>query len=535
MRFFSASLLIVGCASVFAGCAQSPAAETGDDQNLIAGACKVSGEKLKRDLTAKEILALKDPVGALVIQSAGGCPTTLDEITTKLRSTDTVNCKDDPKAPPAGGAVRFVSERSQALKKPDSYRAVASRSCNSRGNHELLISIFGVSATATKLPQDGIEMIGFDKTAGVFNFYAREDNKWKFFGSSKDLIGDGYNCDSAGACVPKAASKVRCAGCHLGGGLIMKEFDSPWVHWEHLIDTPGAADLATRFKMTVGGSKEDGAAMESTVRNGNSAWNDQRVAFLKTKTTADLLRPLFCTVDVNLQSMTSSSFSIPSSVRNDFLLEPRIGGFDSVPIDAADYTAVTTANGQAVKDQSGATLKDKDGKPVLDTVFAWTYPERGQNDKDYVDKLVSKGVLDDDFVADVLSIDMTRPVFSAKRCELLNSAPTLAAKDMTPAGIREGFKKALAGKTGAAAELLGFLNDTADRQKHKDAATKYLTACKARPKKDFLADALAYSGQLRTIAKSSLGLIEFSEAWAKDKFDGTADRRSFDLATCTLK
>ena len=537
MNYLNTFCSRVALAAIFGvtACAQAPSAETGDDQQLIAGACKVRNEKLKRDMTAKEILALKDPVALAVLQSTGGCPTTLDEIAAKLRKTDSVNCKDDPAQPPAGSSVHLVSERAQVLKKPDSYRAVVARSCNNRGDHELLMSLFGVTASATKLPQESVEMMGFDKTAGVFNYYARENNKWTFFGSSKDLIGDGYNCDANGACVPKAASKTRCASCHLGGGLVMKEFDSPWVHWEHIIDTPGAADLAARFKMTWGATKEDGLAMEGTVRNGNSAWNDKRVDFLKTKSVAELLRPLFCTVDVNLQSMVGSSGSVPSSVRNDFLLDPRIGGFDSVPIDSADYTALAAANGQAVKDQSGAPLKDKDGKAVTDTVFAWTFPERGVADKDYVDKLVSKKIIDDDFAADVLSIDMTRPVFSARRCELINFAPSLTAAQMTPQGIRDGFKKSLAGKTGDAAELLAKINDVADTQKHKDAATKYLAACKARPKKEFLADALAYSGQLRTIVKKSLVLMEFAEAMQSDKFDGGADKRSFDPATCTLK
>jgi hypothetical protein len=81
------------------------------------------------------------------------------------------------------------------------------------------------------LPND-FETIGKDKVTGAFNYYAREDSTWKFFGNSLDLIGDGYDCNANGACTPKAAAKTRCAGCHVGGGLIMKELNSPWVHWE---------------------------------------------------------------------------------------------------------------------------------------------------------------------------------------------------------------------------------------------------------------------------------------------------------------
>ena len=522
---FMSTALLTACAE--------PAALTGDDQELIAGTCKVTNELTKKAMTATQIKALKDPVGQLVIQGTGGCPTTLDEITAKLRKTDAVNCKDDPKLPPAGTATRFVSETSQVLKKADSYRTVISRTCNNRSNHELMMSVFGLSATATKVPQD-LEMIGFDKTAGVFNYYAREEGAWRFFGSSKDLIAEGYNCNNVGSCVPKAASKTRCAGCHLGGGLIIKEFDSPWVHWEHFTDTPGVTELMDRFKMTFGTQKDDGAGLESTVRNGNRLWNEKRIDFLKTKGTAELLRPLFCTIDLNLQSMSGSVGSVPSSVRGDFLLEPRLSSFDSVPIDSAEYTAQIAANGQKIKG-SGGQLKDKDGKLVTDTIFAWTYPERGQADRDYVDQLVQKKIIDDDFAADVLRIDFTRPIFSGKRCALLSNAPVLTAAQMTPQGIRDGFKKTLAGKTGDAAELLASINDVADLQKHKDAVSKFMTACKARPKKDFLADALAWSGQLRNTIRKSVKLIEFEEAMQNDKFDGGSDARSWDPATCTLK
>ena len=531
-------LIVAAGLAAVAGCADPAAIAEGEDQELIAGTCKVTIQKTGKAMTATQMKALKDPVAELVLLAAGGCPTSFDEIQAKLRKTDTVNCKNDPAAPPAGTATRFVTERGQVLKRADSFRAVVSRSCNGRSNHELLMSLFGIGADPAKLPQD-VELIGFDKTAGVFNYYAREENKWTFFGSSKDLIGDGYNCDSVGACVPKAASKTRCASCHLGGGLIIKEFDSPWVHWEHNTTTVGAQELLTKHKMTLGSQKDDGAGLESTVRNGNRIWNRTRVDFLKTKGVAELLRPLFCTVDLNLQSGSTSTDTVPSSVRGDFLLEPRLSSFDSVPIDSADYTALAAANGQAVKDSSKTPLKDKDGKAVTDTIFAWTYPERGQADMDYVNALVEKNVIDDDFANDILSIDFTRPIFSGKRCALLAHAPTLAAAAMTPQGIRDGFKAKLtaaATKTPELTALLAKLGDVADTAKHKDAATKYLTACKARPKKEFLADALAWSGQLRRQTHKSVGLVEFAEAMVSDKFDAaTTDFRTFDPVTCTLK
>lgn len=524
---------IVAAAATFGllACATEPPAETGDDAELKAGTCKVTEERTKKAMTAAQLKALKDPVGVRILTAAGGCPEGFDEIQNKLRKTDadTSSCKDDATKPPAGVDTRFVSEDSQVSKKASGYRAVVSRTCNGRSNHELLVSMFGVTAAATKLPQD-VELIGFDKTAGVFNYYAREGGAWKFFGNSKDLIGDGYDCNADGACAPKARTKTRCAGCHVGGGLIMKEFDSPWVHWEHFTDTPGVTELMERFKMTLGASKTDGLTMEGATRNGNSAWQKSRIAFLKTKSVTELLRPLFCTVDFNLQSGNSSTFSTPSSIRGDFFLDPRMSGFDSVPIETKDYEALVVQFNQRV-----GALKGADGKPIRDTIFAFTYPERGTSDIQYVDALIEAKVIDEDFASDVVSMDFTRPIFSPVRCGLLAAAPTLAGAAITPEGIRKGFADKLKTSTAAgAAELAAKLADLADTQKHKDRATAFMDACKKRAKKDVLTDVFTYANQLRRKARAApIQVIEFAESMTTD--DIAASAKFFDGATCLLK
>jgi hypothetical protein len=59
-----------------------------------------------------------------------------------------------------------------------------------------------------------------------------------------------------------------------------------------------------------------------------------------------------------------------------------------------------------------------------DTIFKFTFVERSKADNMYVDELESRGVVDQDFVSDVLMIDFTRPIFSDTRCSLLQFAPT---------------------------------------------------------------------------------------------------------------
>ncbi|MEN8197013.1 MAG: hypothetical protein ABFS30_10945, partial [Pseudomonadota bacterium] len=49
-----------------------------------------------------------------------------------------------------------------------------------------------------------------------------------FFGTSADMLEGKGTGDTR-----------RCAACHVGGGLIMKELDAPWLHWEGDTTTPG--------------------------------------------------------------------------------------------------------------------------------------------------------------------------------------------------------------------------------------------------------------------------------------------------------
>ena len=512
-------------------------------------------------MTTEELAKLDDPIAAFALAGAD-CPKGFEEITAKLKKTDTVGCNGSASpapsgsgsggsssgeggAPPAGSAApsgndnagistRFVSETSQVEGKGDSYRAVVARQCNGRQDHELLISLFGIGADG-QLPND-FEAIGKDKTSGVFNYYAREDNTWKFFGSSLDLISDGYDCNANGACTPKAASKTRCAGCHVGGGLIMKELNSPWVHWEGDTQTPGLEGLFSASPNLLG-SRGSGVDMESKVNNGNTSYVPKRIAFLKTKSVAEVLRPLFCTMDINLQS--AGGTSVPTSIRNEVFLDPAWQSFDSPPINAADYTALVAQFKQRIAGNGGNQLKDKAGKPVDDTFFKFTFPERSAIDVTYVQQLVATKVVDDDFVKDVLDIDFTRPIFSPTRCGLLKFAPTLAADKMTPDAIRDGFKTALAADTSAAGKKLAAnLAAAGDAAAHKAEVDKYLTACKARDKKAFLTDVFAFVAHQRkaaraNVANSRQGIIEFSETMVTDDIPDTT--KALDPVDCTLK
>jgi hypothetical protein len=502
---------------------------TGDDQEIKSTDCAIKNAATGAPLTTEELKGLNDPVARLVL---GGsvCPKTFKEITKKLADND-APCNVAPSAESfglVGPSTRFVSETSQVLGKPDTFRAVFQRQCGKREAHDLFASTFGMSLEAG-LP-DSAEMIGRDARSGVFNYYAREDNEWRFFGSSKDYVTSGYDCDANGACVPKAAKAQRCAGCHTGGGLVMKELQSPWVHWEGDTRTPGVGKMFKQHPEL--GQRGDGIDLEFSVESGNDAWTKKRIEILKTQGTAELLRPLFCTVDVNLDSAGLDSVgSLPPSL----FVDPAWDVFEFPTVSAKHYTALVAAAEQKVVDGSGTQLVGKKG-PVTDTFFKLTFPSRPFKNLDAMHNraLLEQKIVDNDFVRDVLHVDFTRPIFSRARCDLLQFAPKLDAASMNPQAIKDGFKKNLAGQTSPAAkQLLANLETAGDAKAHTADVKRFFAACQARPKKALLREALAYASQLRSDFRA-LPIAEFAETLPVDKRTKPTDR-AFDPNTCILK
>lgn len=532
--------LSLAATAISAGCSSGEADEqTAEVDEEIKAVCSVFSVKDGRNLTPAEIDKLQDPVMKRVLAGEGGCPKSFQEIQKKLRTTDAAGCAPDrPNDAPSGVFSRVVSERSQDLGKPDSYRAVVTRDCSGRGTFGLFMSVFGIEGTDNPLPKT-TELIGFDGKRSVFNYYEVEGGKWKFFGSSIDLIEDGYDCNKHGACVPKASAKTRCASCHTGGGLVMKELNFPWVHWEGDTVTPGANALFKVHEKLLGG-RGDGIELEGRVGQGNAKWNSARLKFLKTKGAKELLRPLFCSVDVNLQTALVTEVQQLTDIPADFFLDSFFtgsgfeGGVPGVPIKAADYVSLMKENNQRIQ---GLT-KGKPAIPVRDSRFPFIFPERGFADTHFVEALIDAKIIDRDFAADVLAVDFTRPVFSPTRCALLAHMPDLEGPDLNPQKIRGALNAALDGKGEAAERLRESLQRPKNVAAHEKAANDFLAACRARPKKALLADAMLYASHLRRVmrsikGKNGQGIIEFPETLPIDDLPDTD--KKFDPQTCELK
>lgn len=513
MRFWTPLLfagIVIACNTADTG-----EGESGNSAIGTTGKCAVTNEMTGLPMTQDELAKLDDPVAKLILTTEG-CPTTVSELTAKLRAADTVGCADAGKGKVANGVTtRMIGETAQQSGAPGGYRTVIARDCDSRPPFGLLMS---GNASARGVGERFLEIITQDKTKGVFDYYSQENGQWTFFGTSADYVTSGYTCKS-GQCTPKVASKTRCAGCHPGGGLNMKELHSPWVFWD-LGSLPGAQE-ALASAPDVLGSRGSGVDLEEArVSPGNQAWVKKRLEILKPKGTQEVLRGLFCTLDMNVQTPNVPKEGL-TAIPGDFLVD-RSFQSRAVPVDNADYKALLLS--------TKSTLPGGD----KDTPFAFIYPERSAQDLFYQAELVNAKVVDDDFVKDVLAIDFTRPTYSAARCDLLRFAPTLTADKLTPDLIRDGFKTALKNETSpTAVQLLANLNAAGDQAAHQTAVTAFITACAARPKKDFLVDAMKWVSHLRQTVRSTSPIIEGDAMMPKDNQADTTG--AFDPTTCVLK
>lgn len=516
--------VIAGAAIV--GCSAEGNATQGDDQNITADACDVVSEITKKKMSAEELAKNQDPIAQKILLN-GSCPSNLNAIMEKLSTTDNANCTGGNE----GLSTRLVNDAAFLTGEAEGlYRGVVTKDCDGRARPDFFLSVFGV--TPQSIPQDGTELIGFDKTSGVYNFYLQEKSQWKFMGSSKDGISAGYECNEFGSCFPKAAKEARCWACHEGGGINMKELQSPWDSWNVNTPMPGSDEIFAKHGKILGRS-ETGFELESRVREANGRWNKTRLQILKEKGAAEVLRPLFCTLTINLEQGGSADF-----FASDILMTKPFSFLGNLQGKGEDYLAFLKSSGQRLQ-VKGQPLVGKNG-PVTDTQTPNRFIMKGDIDLAYISDLKSAGIVDRDFVEDVSIIDFTRPVFSKTRCDLLSAAPALSGADLTAQKIRDGFMANLAGKTGAAAELLKHLQDRNDADAHQATVSSFFRACEARPQKEFLSDLLTYVSITRNQARAhrspsiKMGIIEQPELQLPvDNLP--ASNKAFDPVTCTLK
>jgi hypothetical protein len=455
--------------------------------------------------TAKSISQNGDPIARLVLNSGNKCAATLTDTINTIRQAEASACD-----PNSGFQMGLVSETAQLTGVDDaSYRGVIVRGCGQRPVNKLFFSPLDSFSAGKKIPVDS-EIIAFDDSAGVFNYYALEGGQWNFHGNSIDMLQG-----------PASGGKRRCAACHTGGGLIMKEFHSPWVNWDGLAEpNPNVQTLNVNPNSTkivqdifgqlangkLGGptpSKFLGATMqEQFVEPANQQfWDPTRLKTARdalgkdASATAELLKPLFCTVEMNLLTAGENNQRGITSIPSSFFVDGQLGFAGLFGINPAAYLAELATVNQRVSgavDRNSGQVDDsfvlsKGGQVLREVAFGFIFPERSGSDTHFVEALLrgaspngfagatdggtaqpagqSGPVIDEAFKKAVLLTDFTRPVYSGGademrldshatkpalmpgRCELRNFAPVVQGNEPNlPEVIRTGFRMNLEAK-----------------------------------------------------------------------------------------
>jgi hypothetical protein len=513
--------LVLAVAACAAG---RDAIANGASDQAAAGIVNQSGHQF-------DLAKLKDPIGD-IFRSAS-VPTSFGGLISALASADPHKT--------CATRVALVSERAQLLNQAQPFRVVFIRSC---GTSTVLLSPMQSISAGDPVPSD-VEILALDETQNQFDFYSLEHGQLHFMGTSTDML-EGPGSGSGGS------QQRRCANCHAGGGPVMKELILPWANWDgptgiHFnggTTSPGSNDVFVQLTTALGLPKETtthatGDILQNFVQDGNKRWNHTRLAMLSAKGTPSLLRPLFCTVEVNLQ--TAPGLRQPMTIFDpDFFVNAtRFNAFDAPPIGMTGeaYTATVQPH-QKVVDENGAELS-AGGEKLVDTAFAFNHPFASFADNDYIADVaaVTSGSLVDAIVA----VDFTTPVFSDRRCGLLTRVPNVPVDLSHPATYAKAITDGLTSNLEAAspstgspeAELLQNLREAGGPGAR---VTSFLKTCGERATKDpkgFMLDALKVES-LRRAKFRALPIFEHRELLPDDDLVPTAVTH-LDPVDCTLK
>ena len=317
-----------------------------------------------------------------------------------------------------------------------------------------------------------IELIAWDPDKQFFNFYELVDGNWFYRGDSKDILDDIQLLHrQQNASARPFGTRLRCSGCHVNGGLLQKELAPPHNDW--FVQTRnlplGRLKPDAFVKGKLADLRDAGELSKLVISSA------QRLAdspgyrkVLAARSMQEQLRPLFCPVELNIESDSD-----PLDDRKPTLRIPTAFFADS-RLATAEIT-VQRQHYDAALEKLHSRLPETPGRTDAD--HGWLTPVKAQSDILAVDALIAQGIIDKEFVADVLAVDFTNPVLSRIRCDLLKLVP-----EQGGANFLARFQDALrGGAASGAAALLGNLTDPVRNAAfHQAQALAFFANCKQR-------------------------------------------------------
>jgi hypothetical protein len=362
---------------------------------------------------------LGDAFAQLVLFSGNPLPTSLRALLTQLdrsASSATVALPVQRSFVVAdGGQIPWTKETNDLNR---DFRFVIVRQRDQSALADLLVS------ASTNLDSNDafLQVIGWDPSAGSYEFYDRRDGSWVWAGSSWDALTQ----DSRGH---------GPFDSHVNGALNMKELKLPWVNWHSqsatILDSALAPDDPLRLEGLWTGRSPAQDFEISVARPGIKRWSDSRfqrsIRDGAVSSLPQFMRQVLETTTVNLVSSPSSNASLMTTqivqlpltffLASDALIDvlglsPNI----SVPqVKAEIYREMLTRYRVRVSDGTFAFPGD--------THFVFVVPEPAFEDLVILQGMLDLGILTPKLAAALLMVDFSNPVFSARRAALMRFVP----------------------------------------------------------------------------------------------------------------
>jgi len=327
-----------------------------------------------------------------------------------------------------------------------------------------------------------LEAIAWDPAKQLFNFYELTASRckppgahWCYRGDSRLVLEDiEFLYRTRSVRQQPFREQLRCSGCHVNGALLQKELASPHNDWEtqsRPLPRDGLTPDSTVAKIFQDLVDADELAKVVQTASRRLAASPEYRKALQSRNMQEQLRPLFCAVELNIESDGAAVDQLKPTVQvpASFFADPRLGT-SSIGIPRENYQ-------QALRQFRSHMPDPPDGPGGDDADHAWLAPVKASSDMVITDALVDMGVIDKEFVADVLAVDFTNPLFSHSRCGLLKLVPDKGGPDFIAR-----FETALKTSSNPAAkQLLENLTDPKRNMEfHRQQVGAYLDACQKR-------------------------------------------------------
>jgi hypothetical protein len=434
--------------SKFTAAATVPAVRCSDAEPFTAFRFIEGVDSCLQPLSATDLAQLRDPFAVNVLQTGVGqpnrWPSSVEQIVSLVSAVPGFAANQKSYLVGEGGQITVSVAPRDA---PRNLRFIITWGATSSPSVFLSAAPTGTHPGG---PAPFLQVIGYDQSKNVFNFYQFISNEGQ---PTRTWVWSG---DSAWSGRAQSAGQ-GCFSCHINGALNMKELVPPWNNWT----SPDASISASNIPAAVAQDPLYTALSGADVLQNNfqglqSRYTQRLIASsIKDGTVSNvavLLNRLINTTTVNFQSSHAKPVDATDvEVPPDFFIFHSALTMPQINLSAMPTLKITRSMHDAFVSQHKLALQQLGGGSKLayqqpgTTFFAFFVPVPAFEDMIAIRELINQKVIDANFAASVLLVDFPNPVFSAQRSSLLKyarqiqTAKVLASGSPNPNGVPAQF------------------------------------------------------------------------------------------------